>query len=173
MLFPARPWLRPNTRSSANSVQPAYAWGKFAFPGSPISVQTSTLCRCSPTTNCAAGSPGRSWGKSYRANLPDEARFSIRTSPPATGTTGPGFARCPVRHAARPAASKRPIPDRTDSAKASDYSCIPLCVEHHRAGNDALDKIGRTAFEERLGLNIAALVNRFNQLWHNANRLGA
>jgi hypothetical protein len=57
--------------------------------------------------------------------------------------------------------------------KASDYSCIPLCVEHHRAGNDALDKIGRTAFEERLGLNIAALVKRFNQLWHNANRLGA
>jgi len=42
--------------------------------------------------------------------------------------------------------------------KASDYSCIPLCHPHHRTGNDALDKIGRLAFEQRFGLEIAAII---------------
>jgi len=42
--------------------------------------------------------------------------------------------------------------------KASDYSCIPLCHAHHRTGNDALDKIGRLAFEQRFGLEIAAII---------------
>ena len=42
--------------------------------------------------------------------------------------------------------------------KASDYSCIPLCHPHHRTGNDALDKIGHLAFEQRFGLEIAAII---------------
>jgi len=31
--------------------------------------------------------------------------------------------------------------------KASDYTYLPLCLEHHRIGTFALDKIGREMFE--------------------------
>lgn len=49
--------------------------------------------------------------------------------------------------------------------KASDYSCIPLCIAHHRGGNEALDKIGRVAFEQRFEQDIEVLVRRLNRLW--------
>jgi hypothetical protein len=49
--------------------------------------------------------------------------------------------------------------------KASDYTCIPLCPEHHRLGNDALDKIGRHEFEERFVLNIEELIQALNTQW--------
>lgn len=49
--------------------------------------------------------------------------------------------------------------------KASDFTCIPLCREHHRTGNEALDKIGREAFESKFQVSIQevcpALVSRY------------
>ena len=55
--------------------------------------------------------------------------------------------------------------------KASDYTCIPLCAEHHRAGNDALDKVGRREFGQRFGLDVFALVSRLNRIWFEAFKL--
>lgn len=49
--------------------------------------------------------------------------------------------------------------------KSSDFHCIPLCRFHHREGNDALDKIGRRAFEERWEWNIDDLVRQLNAEW--------
>lgn len=46
------------------------------------------------------------------------------------------------------------------SSKSSDLSCIPLCRRCH----DAFDADPR-GFAESEGLDIAALVARFNQLW--------
>jgi len=42
--------------------------------------------------------------------------------------------------------------------KSSDLSCIPLCREHHRTGNAALDKIGRVRFEMRWNLCISEVI---------------
>jgi hypothetical protein len=47
--------------------------------------------------------------------------------------------------------------------KASDYSCIPLCIEHHRGGNAALDKIGRVVFEAKFKIRISDLVEQLNE----------
>lgn len=55
--------------------------------------------------------------------------------------------------------------------KASDYTCIPLCINHHRGGNDALDKIGTAAFEQRFRQDITLLVRRLNRLWFRRNGL--
>ena len=49
--------------------------------------------------------------------------------------------------------------------KASDYTCIPLCHAHHRTGNDALDKIGREAFQRYFSLRIDDLVQELNWQW--------
>jgi hypothetical protein len=54
------------------------------------------------------------------------------------------------------------------SQKASDYTCIPLCHEHHRTGNDALDKIGRETFQLRFQINISDLAADLNLLWSDA-----
>jgi hypothetical protein len=54
--------------------------------------------------------------------------------------------------------------------KASDYTCIPLCYEHHRTGNEALDKIGHQAFQDRYFVNSEESVRRFNALWRNRQR---
>jgi hypothetical protein len=51
--------------------------------------------------------------------------------------------------------------------KASDYSCIPLCHQHHRTGNEAIHKIGRRAFQDRFSLDVEELIKRFNALWRN------
>jgi hypothetical protein len=53
--------------------------------------------------------------------------------------------------------------------KASDYSCIPLCHQHHRTGNEALHKIGRRAFQDRFSLDIDELIKLFNALWWNSS----
>lgn len=49
--------------------------------------------------------------------------------------------------------------------KCSDEECAPLCVQHHREGKQALDKIGRKAFEAFHGVDLlqiaAALRKRF------------
>jgi hypothetical protein len=57
--------------------------------------------------------------------------------------------------------------------KASDYTCIPLCLQHHRTGDEALDKIGRAAFERRFNRDIAALVKRLNRIWFESMKLEA
>ncbi len=51
------------------------------------------------------------------------------------------------------------------SQKASDLTCIPLCPAHHRAGNVALDKIGRAQFEAVFQISIEAVVEELNQEW--------
>ncbi len=57
--------------------------------------------------------------------------------------------------------------------KASDYTCIPLCCEHHRTGRDALHRIGQEAFEQEFHLNIKSLVKRLNNLWSDTSRHSA
>jgi hypothetical protein len=52
--------------------------------------------------------------------------------------------------------------------KASDYSCIPLCIEHHRGGNAALDKIGRVAFEAKFNLRIGGLIKQLHEAWRTS-----
>ncbi len=49
--------------------------------------------------------------------------------------------------------------------KASDYTCIPLCAEHHRTGPDALHKIGPERFQRRFSLDISQLVARLKKPW--------
>lgn len=51
--------------------------------------------------------------------------------------------------------------------KASDYSCIPLCVHCHRTAPGAYHGINTSAreFEQRHDLNFRELVKRLNHLW--------
>ncbi len=53
--------------------------------------------------------------------------------------------------------------------KASDYTAIPLCTEHHTMGQYAYHKLGRVRFETVFGVSIAALVEKFNR-WYRAKR---
>ena len=56
--------------------------------------------------------------------------------------------------------------------KASDYSCIPLCHDHHTAAADSIHRLGKAEFECRHDLDIKALVKRLNRLWfHAENRV--
>jgi hypothetical protein len=47
--------------------------------------------------------------------------------------------------------------------KASDYSCVPLCPEHHAEYDNGL--VSGHAFEESYGLDFRALVTRLNRDW--------
>ncbi len=57
--------------------------------------------------------------------------------------------------------------------KASDYTCIPLCLKHHRIGARALDRIGRRRFEYEFDLSISQLVLRLNRIWFETKKLPA
>jgi hypothetical protein len=57
--------------------------------------------------------------------------------------------------------------------KASDYTCVPLCAEHHRIAKDAVDKIGNAQFEQRFAVDLAALVRRLNRIWFETRKLPA
>ncbi len=54
--------------------------------------------------------------------------------------------------------------------KSSDFSCIPLCENHHRCGSGSYHRLGRAGFEKRWGLDIAELVKRLNRLWWQGRR---
>lgn len=54
--------------------------------------------------------------------------------------------------------------------KASDLSCIPLCVKHHRRAPDSYHKLGRVRFEARHKLNIAGYVAEFNHFYQTKIR---
>ena len=49
--------------------------------------------------------------------------------------------------------------------KASDYSTVPLCSEHHTAAADSYHNLGKAAFELRHNVQFAKLVKRLNSLW--------
>jgi hypothetical protein len=49
--------------------------------------------------------------------------------------------------------------------RSSDYTCIPLCTEHHTMAADALHRLGVREFEQRFNLDLAALVRRLNRIW--------
>jgi hypothetical protein len=46
--------------------------------------------------------------------------------------------------------------------KSSDLSAIPLCVKHHRTGDDSYHKLGPRKFAELHQLNIQAIVARLS-----------
>jgi hypothetical protein len=46
--------------------------------------------------------------------------------------------------------------------KSSDYSTIPLCIKHHRTGNDSYHRLGPRGFCDRHGVDIRAIVARLN-----------
>ena len=46
--------------------------------------------------------------------------------------------------------------------KSSDYSVIPLCIKHHRTGNDSYHKLGPRKFCEVHGVDIRGIVSRLN-----------
>lgn len=46
--------------------------------------------------------------------------------------------------------------------KSSDRSAIPLCVRHHRTGNDSYHRLGARKFAQLHHLDIPALVRRLN-----------
>ena len=48
------------------------------------------------------------------------------------------------------------------SQKSSDLSAIPLCVRHHRTGNDSYHKLGPRKFAEVHQVNIRAIVARLS-----------
>jgi hypothetical protein len=49
--------------------------------------------------------------------------------------------------------------------KASDYSCIPLCHDHHTQASDSIHRVGKTPFELRHDVNLRDVVKRLNRLW--------
>ena len=50
--------------------------------------------------------------------------------------------------------------------KSSDYSCIPLCNDHHQAdGRRAWHGCSREEFQERHGIDVAGIVKRLNHCW--------
>jgi hypothetical protein len=55
--------------------------------------------------------------------------------------------------------------DGGTSLKASDYSCIPLCRDHHTQSADSYHRLGRDEFERRHDVNVKDLVRRLNRLW--------
>ena len=48
------------------------------------------------------------------------------------------------------------------SQKSSDLSAIPLCVKHHRTGDDSYHKLGPRKFAEVHQVNIRAIVARLS-----------
>jgi len=46
--------------------------------------------------------------------------------------------------------------------KSSDRSVIPLCVRHHRTGNDSYHRLGARKFAQVHHLDIPAIVRRLN-----------
>lgn len=44
--------------------------------------------------------------------------------------------------------------------KATDYSCIPLCHEHHTDGTYAYHRIGRKTFEEHFKIDLTEELNK-------------
>ncbi len=48
------------------------------------------------------------------------------------------------------------------SQKSSDLSAIPLCVRHHRTGDDSYHKLGPRRFAEVHQLNIQAIAARLS-----------
>ena len=56
--------------------------------------------------------------------------------------------------------------------KASDYSAVPLCADHHTAAADSYHALGKAGFEIRHNVEFAKLVKRLNSLWFDpANRV--
>jgi hypothetical protein len=55
--------------------------------------------------------------------------------------------------------------------KASDYRCVPLCIEHHRTGKAALDRIGGERFERVFQIDLSGLVRRLNRIWFESRTL--
>lgn len=51
------------------------------------------------------------------------------------------------------------------SLKASDYSCVSLCREHHTMRSDSYHYLGRGAFERRHCLNLVQTVKVLNVQW--------
>jgi len=47
--------------------------------------------------------------------------------------------------------------------KSPDTSAIPLCVKHHRTGNDSYHKLGPRKFSEVHGLDIPEIVRRLSR----------
>lgn len=54
--------------------------------------------------------------------------------------------------------------------KASDTSCVPLCVDCHRTGERAYHRLGRPEFERVWGLDLAGLVARLNRVYFVGGR---
>jgi hypothetical protein len=48
------------------------------------------------------------------------------------------------------------------SQKSSDLSAIPLCVRHHRTGDDSYHRLGPRKFAEVHQVNIRAIVTRLS-----------
>ena len=51
------------------------------------------------------------------------------------------------------------------SQKASDLDCLPMCGECHRSGPQALHKIGPVKFQEKRGIDFAALARIFRRFY--------
>ena len=50
--------------------------------------------------------------------------------------------------------------------KASDYTCVPLCYEHHSEQG----RIGRKAFDAKYGIDLLAIGERLWERWNEANK---
>ena len=72
---------------------------------------------------------------------------------------GPSPAPCASRRGAVEAAHTGP---HGLSQKSSDLSAIPLCVKHHRAGDDSYHTLGPRKFAEVHQPNIRAIIARLS-----------
>lgn len=61
--------------------------------------------------------------------------------------------------------------DGGTALKASDYSCVPLCLGCHTGNPRAYHRIGRPAFERLWNLDFGALVLRLNAAYRTGGKV--
>ena len=54
--------------------------------------------------------------------------------------------------------------------KASDYSCVPLCSDHHTAAADSYHRLGREEFARRHDVDLKSLIRSLHHCWFAYSR---
>jgi hypothetical protein len=59
------------------------------------------------------------------------------------------------------------------NSKATDYNCLPLCIEHHRTGKHAYHKMAPVDFATMHGINVSDLQFYFQRVWEMRKKRAA
>jgi hypothetical protein len=108
------------------------------------------------------------WGR----KLPQRERIGPRSGPPRKGPARDENYKDWIRTLACCACG---VEGRSEAAhtgsdggmsmEASDYSCVPLCMDCHTRAPGAYHRIGKRAFERSRGSSFAALVAELQWEW--------